>query len=468
MSEKYRNPGSYRDAAGNVYEVNGKIYRTINPCAEKSYEAVRDFGVIEDAISMGFLVASWEVEPNNRLPDIPDSKYLIEHERIPFVSYPYEWSFSQLKAAALHHLNFQIFLLNRNVTLSDSSAYNIQFIDHRPIFIDLLSLKPYETGEYWIGHRQFCEQFLNPLLLSSTIGVTHNAWYRGSLEGISSIDLARCIPFHKKLTWGMWSQVTLQASLNKSALENPNRALRAVKSQKSLKKTAYLGLLMQLRNWISKCQPSDRLNSVWHKYSENNTYLENEYNNKKDYIVKFIKDINPKLLFDIGCNTGNYSSIALEAGADRVIGFDYDQRSIEVAYSRAVADDLAFLPLLMNASDPSPSQGWRQLERQGFKFRASADAIIALAFEHHLSIAKNIPLKQVLDWIIDIAPHGAIEFVPKSDPTIQTMLALRKDKFEEYTEDNFRNYIKTRAEISDINLISQTGRKLYIYKRKNN
>ena len=55
------------------------------------------------------------------------------------------------------------------------------------------------------------------------------------------------------------------------------------------------------------------------------------------------------------------------------------------------------------------------------------DAVLALAFEHHLAIARNVPLHRVVGWLTKWAPAGVIEFVEKSDPTVQKMLALRED-----------------------------------------
>ncbi|MCH8816049.1 MAG: class I SAM-dependent methyltransferase, partial [Chloroflexi bacterium] len=89
-----------------------------------------------------------------------------------------------LRRAALHYLDLHLDLLERNFTLSDASAYNIQFRGTRPVFIDVLSIRPYREGEYWTGYRQFCEQFLNPLLLVAVSGIPYQAWFRGNIEGI--------------------------------------------------------------------------------------------------------------------------------------------------------------------------------------------------------------------------------------------------------------------------------------------
>jgi hypothetical protein len=200
ISEIERNPGSYRDARGYVFHRGCEIFRTIRPNAKLDYEYLRDNSIISKSIENGYLVETQELQDINVSEVFKDSSYVVRHASIPFVSYPYEWSFCQLKTAALHHLDFQIFLLDHNTILRDASAYNIQFIGTAPIFIDLLSLAPYKNGDYWIGHRQFCEQFLNPLLLRALKGVAHNYWYRGAIEGISTKDIARLISITDSLS----------------------------------------------------------------------------------------------------------------------------------------------------------------------------------------------------------------------------------------------------------------------------
>ncbi|MEQ9449238.1 MAG: hypothetical protein RLN70_10090, partial [Rhodospirillaceae bacterium] len=205
---------------------------------------MRDQGVFGELSASQLLVSCSEV-PRHEKPDgLPEAAYVLEHARVPFISYPYEWSFQALKAAALHHLDLQLLLFDRNVVLSDASAYNIQFIGPRPVFIDALSLRPYVEGEIWGGHRQFCEQFLNPLLLRSVLGVSHNAWFRGSLEGIRTVDLARLIPLRKKLSPSMLSHVVLQAYLENHAHRAPDTAIAKATGRRRLSRAGYRGLLM--------------------------------------------------------------------------------------------------------------------------------------------------------------------------------------------------------------------------------
>ncbi|MDH5411238.1 MAG: class I SAM-dependent methyltransferase, partial [Alphaproteobacteria bacterium] len=121
--------------------------------------------------------------------------------------------------------------------------------------------------------------------------------------------------------------------------------------------------------------------------------------------------------------------------------------------------------LFLDATNPSPDQGWKQRERDGLAGRQNADALLALALVHHLAIGRNVPLPDVVDWLVDMAPQGVVEFVPKNDSMIQRMLMLREDVFDDYGYDQFSSHLKTRARIVREQQVSQSGRMLVWYER---
>lgn len=458
-------PGSFRDPSGQVYHLDNKIYRTINASAAAHYEFVRDSGLLAGLVDAGLLIESQEVGGEVLGAAAGTPSYVVEHPKLPFVSYPYEWSFQALKAAALLHLDLQLAALESGASLSDASAYNVQFLGARPVFIDLLSLRRYRDGEFWDAHSQFCNQFLNPLLLRALLGISHNAWYRGGLEGIATGDLAKLLPLRRKLSWNVFSQVVLQAKMQGLARGKSRSELAHTKERK-LPRTAFRNMLLQLRGWIDKLEPLGREKTVWNDYAAANTYKSEEAAAKHRFVAAFAEATKPEQLWDIGCNTGEYSETALQAGARQVIGFDFDQGALDQAFLRARHKDLPFLPLFLDAANPSPDQGWRQQERAGFGRRARADAIVALAFEHHLAIGRNVPLDEVVDWLIGLAPCGVIEFVQKTDTTIQQMLALREDIFPDYSEAAFAAAIEKRARVVRSEAISQEGRRLFWFDRR--
>jgi ribosomal protein L11 methylase PrmA len=464
MNSATPDSGSFRDPSGRIYYVDNRVFRTITEHAVAEFEFVRDTGLIERLVNEGKLIKSEVVSKDILGVAGVNSCYVIEHPRLPFISYPYEWSFKALKAGALLHLHVHLEALDVGVTLSDASAYNVQFLGSQPVFIDLLSFRKYKDGEMWVGHRQFCEQFLNPLLLRSKLGVAHNLWYRGAQEGISTSDLRRLLPWTSKLSLNVLLHVVAQSAFEGSQ--------ESVGKKKKLLKTAHFSIdshrriLLKLRDWIQSLEPADSSKTIWKDYAKTHNYSSDEASAKKAFIAKFSSAVKPGILWDLGCNTGDYSNVALKNGAECSIGFDFDHGALELAFSRASEESLNFLPLFLDASNPSPNQGWHQSERKGLSERASADAIIALAFIHHIAIGRNVPIDEITSWLTSLAPQGVIEFVPKQDPMIQRMLALRVDIFPEYTEENFINSLSRNSEIIEKQSVTAAGRKLIWYRRR--
>ncbi|NWG93031.1 MAG: class I SAM-dependent methyltransferase, partial [Parvularculaceae bacterium] len=234
-----------------------------------------------------------------------------------------------------------------------------------------------------------------------------------------------------------------------------------------LPKSSYLGILRQLRAWIAKLRPLGVDRTLWSDYADNNSYASDEARAKERVVAEFARKLAPKQLWDLGCNTGHYSEIALSNGARSVIGFDADFGALEAAFARADAKRLDFLPLYQDAANPSPAQGWAGVERKSLADRsASAEATIALAFVHHLAIGRNIPLDRFVDWLIGVAPAGVVEFVPKEDPMVQRLLEFRKDIFPDYTAENFAALIERRARLVSSETVTSSGRRLYVFDRR--
>lgn len=459
-------PGSFRDPSGRVYSENGRIYRTVSAAAAEDYRAVRDTGLLDELTGEGWLARTEEVDPAKVGLEPEAGGILLEHERIPFISYYYEWSFSALKAAALLHLRIHLRALAKGITLKDATAYNVQFRGVQPVFIDLLSFTPYVEGSIWEGHRQFCEQFLNPLLLRALLGVPHNAWCRGSMEGIDSGELSRLLPLRRKFNPKVLMHVTLLSRLQALGAGDRDATLETMSMPPLLPRDKLVRMLGKLESWIEGLHPADTGKTVWADYETDNIYDSEENAVKHEFIARTVKEHNPSLVWDIGCNTGEFSETALKAGSDYVVGFDFDQNALDSAFARSKGKELALLPLYLDAVNPSPNQGWNEEERSGYRGRICADCVLGLALIHHLAIGKNIPLRSVVHWLMDTAPLGVVEFVPKNDAMVKQMLALREDIFPDYTAEKFESYLKERGEILEKQQTSKSGRCLYLYKRQ--
>jgi ribosomal protein L11 methylase PrmA len=387
----------------------------------------------------------------------------LEHRKLSFISYPYEWPFSLLKRAALAHLALHLEALDHGFDMSDSSAFNIQFEGIDPIFIDTLSFTQYEPGSYWLGYKQFLEQFLCPLLLQSYAGLKFNDWYRGAVNGIDLISTSRALPIWTVLSPSIALHVHLHARMMRKVRSESRGSRMKDRIGKPLPARSLRGLLSGLRAFTASLRPHKAGATYWENYAENTGYDPAERNAKKEAVSSFVRRARPKCLLDLGCNTGEYSEIALAAGARHVIAADSDPGTLEAVVSRAHQKRLNITPIYLDLGNPSPSQGWGCRERSSILERANADALIALAVVHHLVIGGNVLLKMVVDLLIQLAPLGLIEFVPKSDPMVIGLLSHREDVFPDYDIDNFRKALGARALISQELVISKSGRTLFFF-----
>lgn len=402
------------------------------------------------------LIASSLLPPTHAaFTQIKNAAHILTHPTLPCVTYPYEWSFAALKSAALAHLDLHLALLEEGFTLSDASAFNMQLIGAKPMHIDLLSVIPYQPGMRWHGYRQFLQHFLNPLLLESACGLSFAPFFRSSLDGIETTTCRKLLPWHSLLKPSGLLHVLLPGlSSGTSASSAPLKALP---------QSRYRGLLQHLQNIITSLHP--RHQSAWQHYTPTTSYAASAADIKQSLLRDFIQSQKPAALLDIGCNTGQYASLALQSGAGRVIGLDTDRASIDAAFARSTAGNLAFTPLVADISNPSPAQGWCHTERQTLESRFRPGAVIALALIHHLAITRNIPLAQILTYITSLAPTGLIEFIPKSDPQIITMLQHRPDIFPDYTLESARAHLSHIASITAETPIGESGRVLFQFAR---
>lgn len=465
MTQTQAEPGSFRDPGGRVFRLGDRILRTVTDLAANDFDFVQASGVLSALADSG-KVLPLELVDSSLLGDVDGNvRYVVEAPRIKFVSFPYEWSFSALKAAALQHLEIQLKALEKGVTLSDASAYNMQFDGANPVFIDHLSFVQYREGEIWAGHRQFCEQFLNPLLLRAYLDVPHNAWYRGAQEGISPNEMTNLLSWHHKMKWKVLTHVVLQARFQQAAMGRGSTLQEGGLKSAKLPKVSLIGILQGLHRWIESLNLKGKNQTVWQDYAKTHSYSSDEAENKRAFIREFAGKTRPKVIWDLGCNIGDHCVAALEGGAEYAVGFDFDQGALDAGFDRARSENLPLQTVYLDAANPSPNQGWNSSERQGLVGRADADGVMALAFIHHLAIARNIPFDQLLDWIMGFALTGVIEFVPKQDPMVQELLRFREDIFPEYTEEFFLGHIGQHARIVKQETVSASGRLLIWYDR---
>ena len=451
--------GSFRDPSGFLFRYKGALYRQINKIYREHYDHLMNSGLYEKLVEEGLLIPHKEVDI---IPPKPEVAYkVIKPQEIPFVSYPYEWCFSQLKDAALTTLKIQKTSLEFGMSLKDASAYNIQFKDGRPILIDTLSFERYQEGRPWVAYRQFCQHFLAPLALMALKDARLGSLSRIYLDGIP-LDLAS-----KLLPFRAFFRLALLGHLHFHAKSQQRLADKTVDAKRwKLGRLSLIGLIESLEKATRKLRWKQS-KTVWSRYYDDHAnYSAEAFEHKKRVVTQFIEQIRPKTVWDLGANVGIFSRIA----SDRkifTVAFDMDYSAVETNYLACCKKREPFLlPLVIDLTNPSPSIGWGGEERMSLQERGPADAVLALALIHHLAIDNNTPLDRIADFLSAICHWLIIEFVPKDDPQVQRLLSSRDDIFSDYSKGNFEAIFSSFFSIEASVNLKDSLRTIYLMRRR--
>lgn len=361
---------------------------------------------------------------------------ILKPEKIPFISYPYEWSFSQLKHAALMTLEIQRKALDYGMILKDGSAYNIQFKNGRPILIDTLSFEKYVKGCPWVGYRQFCEHFLAPLALMSYTDLRLNQLLRIYMDGVP-LDLAsKLLPLKSCLNFAILSHIHIH-SRNQKYFRNKSFSLAG----HGIGLDSLKALLGNLESAVNRMEVRDH-ESDWSHYYGDPELAFGWAEDKKKIVANTLDKTAPRCVWDLGANTGEFSFIAGAKGAN-TISMDVDPAAVEKNYLLCVEKKIFnVLPLLVDLTNPSADIGWDNEERASLVNRGPADVVFALALIHHLVITHNIPIQKLARFFSKIAKKLLIEFVPQSDEKVQIMLTRKSKGLPDYHRENFEKEFK--------------------------
>lgn len=453
-----RDPGSFRDPAGAVFHVGHRVLRYLNAQGADDFTALADSGLLESLIGRGSLVPT-RVLPASEIPPVDGSKpaLVLEHDRVPFISYAYEWPFELLRSAALQYLDTMRTSLDSGFILKDATSFNTQFFGARPSMIDISSFEPYVPGRPWAGYSQFCRMFLNPLLLQSKAGIPFQRWLRSSIEGITPAELTRVLPFRRKLRRAVFTHVVLQAWLGRKLEGSPQTVKIAADGEFDLR--TLRRLIDQLERTVGDLKrPVDA--SVWSDYEIDCHYEATATSHKERFVDEVLAGWRPKLLWDLGSNSGQYSAIAARQ-SNYVVAIDGDELAVGGLTHRDDADHDRILPLVMDLGNPSPDQGWGGVERYGLSARGPADAALALALVHHLSIAGHVPLPSVVEWLARHARRAIVEFVPLDDPMAQRLLSARLDRPVGYDIATFEHSLTQHFAVERKEQLPNSDRTLY-------
>jgi len=466
MSQQRFESGSFRDRKSRVFYHEGGVFRTLNKEAVRDWHALSATDFFNHLVKAGKIIHTEEVN-SFKSPEVQPPGHwegVLKHERIPFVSYPYEWSFGMLKDAALLQLELLLAALKEELILKDSTPFNVQWKGTEPVFIDIPSFEKLAPGEPWIGYRQFCQLFLYPLFLQAYKEVPFQPWLRGSIEGIESEHLERLMSARDFLRPGVFTHVFMQSRMQ-SRLGNSERSLRTDLQKAGFSKQLIESNVTRLQKLIQGLKWKQR-KSVWADYSRKNTYSQEDHQRKTAFVREVVHSRSWDRVWDLGCNTGFFSRIAAE-NSRYVVALDADQLAVELFYQELKGERLkTILPLVSNIADPSPNLGWRGLERKSMGERGKPDLILCLALIHHCVISANVPLKEFVEWLASLKADLVIEFIAKEDSMVQRLLRNKEDHYSDYRQEYFEECLSAAFDLFRHERLASGTRTLYYAKTK--
>ena len=454
---------SFRDPSGFVYKKNGEIYRQVNHSYEAEYEQLMSSGLYNSLVKSNLLVKHEKINRVNLLTE--HTHKIIKPEIIPYISYPYEWSFSQLKDAALCTLEIQKIALKHGMILKDASAYNIQFLKGRPIFIDTLSFETYEPGNPWVAYKQFCQHFIAPLALMAYTDIRMSQLLRIYVDGIPLDLTSKLMPIKTWLKYSLLTHLHLHAKTQKFYADSAGKGNKDHKAR-PISKLGFDALMDSIYSCVKNID-WNLSKTEWGDYYTATNY-ENEAMLHKETLIGEFLEVLPKTSFlhDLGANDGRFSRIAVKKG-HTVISQDIDPVAVEKNYLyEKKQEEKNILPLLQDINNPSGGIGWGAEERESFFSRCKNENVLALALVHHLAISNNVPLNKLSEFFSRLAAYLIIEFASKDDSQVERLLATRVDIFPKYTIEGFEEAFSEHYEIIKKQSIKKSHRVLYLMKRK--
>ncbi len=435
-------PASFRDPHGRVvYGEGRRVLRALSVDGATAWQELADSGLLWRLTDQGRVVGT------RLAPDLAalGCAVVLEHDRVPFVSYPFEWTFGMLRDAAVLHLEVLLEALSSGMTTKDGTAYNLQWYGSTPVFIDVCSFTR-SLGGPWQGYRQFCETFLNPLLLQAYRGVDFHPWLRGRLEGVPTSQLRRLLSGRDLLRRGVLPHVVLHELLQRGNVDGAQAAGAALAHAGfDLSVTrAVVARLLRLVERLDWRPPPSR----WSGYGEERPYSADDLQHKADFVTQTVRAAAPRLVWDLGCNDGIFARLAA-ADAEYVVAMDADHPTVERLYRSLRAGAATnILPVVADVTDPTPPLGWRGRERRTLHDRGRPDVVLCLALVHHLAITANIPLEEILSWLGSLGGRVVIEFVERDDPMAQRLLANKAIAHPDYSRPKFEALLGRRFTVA--------------------
>jgi hypothetical protein len=443
------NASSIVDQNGRLFEWQGQLFRAIS---SKYASFIRDLflgGTIDQLVNRGFLIET------KIAPFVLDGYDLVlEHRRVPFVSYAYEWTPSMLKDAAILLLDLGIELVSRGITMQDAHPWNILFDGSRPVFVDAGSFKPIDDSNAWVPEKEFLRFFLRPLIFFSKAENRLARCFLSDYHGVTETDMDY---LRRSVSSSTFSDVLDDLKqISKLTLYNTIRrreilfqTMQMVRNTLSRRKLTENGEQLLTSHRLSELKKKviaidfPKQSTTWAEYHMRTSYPNDnsldEWTKKNRSVLDVLTELRPRTLLDVASNRGWYAQQAAKLGCN-VVAFDNDEPSIANLYHTSREQELPILPLVMDIIKPSPGYGWFG---RGWALPATdrfkCEMVLALAIIHHLAFRSSIPMgfAHIIELLGVFAKRWLlVEFIPPDDNY------LLKWHIESYSWYNRINFLK--------------------------
>jgi hypothetical protein len=435
-------PGSFRDPDSRVFESGGEVFRALSARGLEDWNALRASAAFAELTDRGSVIETQEVG-GDATATLPEGwAGVLRHAAVPFVSYPYEWTFGMLRDAALLQLDVLERCLAESLMVKDSSPYNVQWRGVAPVFIDIGSFERLREGEPWIAYRQFCMLFLYPLMFQAFRGIPFQPWLRGAIDGITPAQARAVMSMRDRLRRGVLTNVILHSRLEQRYAAIEGRAAKAQVRRAGFNTELILANVHRLRKLVARLD-WEPATSAWTDYRHASSHLHADADDKAAFVATAAGRRHWRLVWDLGANDGAYARIAARS-SDYVLAMDVDHPTVERLY-RALREEgeRRILPLVMDVCDPSPALGWRGRERGTLADRGRPDLTLCLALVHHVAITRNVPVREIVDWLASLGGTVLVEFPERTDPMVQRLLAGKRDgTHEDYERAHFESCLR--------------------------
>jgi SAM-dependent methyltransferase len=447
---------TFRDPAGSIEIRPDGAFRHVNPAYASEILAFLSLPIATRLVASGQLISTEVLTPfaAEATKQKDSQTLLLQHPRVSFVSYPWEWAPALWLSAAELTLNLCSDLLKDGWILKDATPLNVLFQGVQPVFVDVLSIERADLKQpIWLAYGQFIRTFLLPMLAHARLGWPLQVALTRR-DGFEPEEIYAALSWTQRLRQPALSSVTLPMLLSRrtteaAAAEPGTAPVSRTMSDPEIARQVLLRTLSGLRSGMRRVTPSHR-DSTWSNYVNTaKHYTSEDHAEKRAFVSAALATAQPSRVLDVGCNTGVYSLLAADAGAE-VVSIDTDLQAVDRLSTTLKGSGKNILPLCVDLARPTPSAGWENRENASFLSRATGhfDTVMMLAVLHHLLLQSQIPLAHIAELCNKLTTRNLIlEWVPPQDSKFKQLLRGRGDLYTHLTETAFRQAFATHFTI---------------------